>query len=586
MVATFGNKNYLGGYLSYLFLPAVGLMVLAKLRWVKLTFLLTLSLVFAALLALRQDAVWVSLLAAGALAVVGVRWGRLGPLVRRNRAWLLGLFGAFLGIFLVMNVFFGQVEEAVPEEGISLEELFAEASRPFTDRSARIRLFDWQIGLEMARDRPVLGVGLGEYKLSYLPHKAQVWAEGWTQEFADSHVPPAAQAHNDYLQWAAETGILGLLALFFVLGHLAWMGLWGFLRDPMPTCRFLRLAVLAGLGTVGAHAFVDFPFHLPASALATAALVGVLYSPFLNERTWGVGRWGVAWKRFDVRIPLAVGLATLALLLGTLGVREFQANAHMQRAISLVLEWGDFKGAEQVLERSVALSLAPAHNALLLGAIYFMDGRYRESLPLFEAATRGRPSEMAYFLLGQAYLMAGEREEGRKILEELLKMRPRPGIAAEAYRFWELAASPWASELLALQRLTAQRRYDAAAQEIERLLGDPLDPQTRQELRRIQANLALRQGNSSEARRLIEQALQEDPQDLWFALRLAQITVQDGASEEATQALKELRAILVAERESASAELAGTAPSPEQQILRAKLDLIQKIEDEARRLKP
>lgn len=599
MVATFGNKNYLGGYLSYLLLPGIGLMVLAKPRGLKLIFLLAVGLYLGALLLVRQDAVWVALLASGGGLLVGITVWHLWRIVRRNRAWIVALAGSFAFLFLLLMVgvsaLLGGGEATSPAEeaeteGATFEELFAEVSQPFVDRSARIRLFDWRIGLEMLRDHPLLGVGLGAYKLKYLPYKLQVWSESWTREFAEDYAPPAAQAHNDYLQWAAETGLLGVLVLLFALGHLVRIALSGFAREPLPACHFYRLAVLAGLGTIAAHALVDFPFHLPASALVAATLLGLLYSPFLNGPLRGEGQGQDQGQQLPqergthLSLLPAAGMVVLGLLLATLGVREFRANEHMQRGIALALEWSDFRGAQEELERSLALSLAPSHNALLLGAIAFMDGRYAESASLLEQAARGRPSEMAYFLWGQALLMAGELERGREVLDRLLKMRPRPEIAAEAYRFWELAHSPWALELLALQRLVAQKQFTPAQDAIERLRKEPLDAWSRRELLHIEASLAQSLGNAWEAQKILGEALQIDPEDEWAYLRLAQVYLQIGEKEKVRASLTELRSLLKKKQEHLKTELSAGPPSPEQQILRARLDLLRKLQREANRL--
>ncbi len=69
------------------------------------------------------------------------------------------------------------------------------------------RLAHWQAGLRMFDDRPWLGVGIGNYAASYANYPQPHWYE------------PLGHAHNMFINFAAETGLLGLAAfLVFWLG--------------------------------------------------------------------------------------------------------------------------------------------------------------------------------------------------------------------------------------------------------------------------------------------------------------------------------------------------------------------------------
>jgi len=68
------------------------------------------------------------------------------------------------------------------------------------------RLAHWIAGLRMFSDHPLLGVGIGNYALAY-PHY-----------FVTIFTNPLGHAHNYYINIAAETGFIGLVAyLFFIL---------------------------------------------------------------------------------------------------------------------------------------------------------------------------------------------------------------------------------------------------------------------------------------------------------------------------------------------------------------------------------
>jgi O-antigen ligase len=113
--------------------------------------------------------------------------------------------------------------------------------------------------VNMIRDRPLFGFGLGTWSAAY-PAYAR---------FDDGTF--VNQAHNDWAQWAAEGGLpffVMMLAMAGLLVRPAIRSLWGL-----------------GLMAVFVHAFVDYPFQQrPALAAFFFALAGVLRNTACNER--------------------------------------------------------------------------------------------------------------------------------------------------------------------------------------------------------------------------------------------------------------------------------------------------------------
>jgi O-antigen ligase len=111
----------------------------------------------------------------------------------------------------------------------------------------------WHEALVIMVEHPVTGVGPGRF--------AEVSA--LAQEDVDSRY-----ARNEFLQFGAEAGVIGLVLLVLLF-------VWGFLRlllTPRPT-RVTAIAAVA-LAALGMHACVDYVLHFPAVPLAAAALVG------------------------------------------------------------------------------------------------------------------------------------------------------------------------------------------------------------------------------------------------------------------------------------------------------------------------
>lgn len=131
------------------------------------------------------------------------------------------------------------------------------------------RASTWQAALRMFHESPWLGVGLGNYATVYP---------------ALRNGPTAYFAHSAWLEWAAETGSIGLCLL---AGTLAW-GLWSVGRLwewPGPGARRLvRLGIVGGILFAALHGAVDHGVQIPANACLCALLIGLLLGDVEADR--------------------------------------------------------------------------------------------------------------------------------------------------------------------------------------------------------------------------------------------------------------------------------------------------------------
>ncbi|MCU1262027.1 MAG: O-antigen polymerase [Bryobacterales bacterium] len=107
-----------------------------------------------------------------------------------------------------------------------------------------------QSSLDMWRARPVSGWGLGTWRTVY-PSYARI----------DPGVI-VNEAHNDWLQWGCDGGLLAVLAMLALAGWCTLRGfqsVWGF-----------------GVGVVFVHALVDYPFQEPSIMFIAMLLAGLM----------------------------------------------------------------------------------------------------------------------------------------------------------------------------------------------------------------------------------------------------------------------------------------------------------------------
>lgn len=297
----------------------------------------------------------------------------------------------------------------------------------------------------------------GRAAWSYLPLGAGLgaFAPAFTRSRPLGLPYAVLHAHSEPLHAWVELGLPALL-----LG-IAAIRLLGERLVRLRRRSALAFAPAASLIAVACHSLVDFPLHVPAVALATAALAGIAWSGNIAEA-----------READRSHPLAAArltrwsVAGLALLLALVAGTQSLALVAEARAARCIAQ-GDFAAAES--EASRGLWVRPARPALLALAA--------------DAAE-------AEFLLGGG---------GAPVLERALKLREE---------------SHWASPLDAASMVALSRTRDAvgdrigalaAASEATRL--DPASPAPWLAL----AQLWLDSGQGSEAAEAVRQALERFP---------------------------------------------------------------------------
>jgi O-antigen ligase len=114
--------------------------------------------------------------------------------------------------------------------------------------------------IRMSRQRPLLGWGLGTFRDVY-PQFRSFYSDLVVNE-----------AHNDYLQFLAETGICGSLIILWFLGIVCRNSLWKIRYWPANINGAVGLAALISMTGILVHSFVDFNLQVPANALMSYAI--------------------------------------------------------------------------------------------------------------------------------------------------------------------------------------------------------------------------------------------------------------------------------------------------------------------------
>ena len=231
MYSVFGNQNLLGGYLA-LAVPLLWLELQSEEAQARRV----------------SQRIWKALL----LGVV-----LLGLILSGSRsAWLAAAVGGFAAHFFVRRLYRRYriglaVLLAASAVGMSFSwewtaHRVLQTGRP-TDTGARLRLWFWDTAYRMWGDHFWFGVGLGNF-----PYRSPIYA-GAALEASPTHAWNdllIEHAHNEYLNFLAEVGLIGVLPLLWFVLRLHW-------RAVVQTFVIVSAAVFS---------FFSSPFHSVAHA--------------------------------------------------------------------------------------------------------------------------------------------------------------------------------------------------------------------------------------------------------------------------------------------------------------------------------
>ncbi len=288
--------------------------------------------------------------------------------------------------------------------------------RLYNRNSGDERLTAWAVALAMVERRPLVGVGLGNFKVAWPERRAALGrAPGAAERSWLVAMPRVTRAHNEFLQLAAEAGLVGL-GLVAAAGLLA---AWRWRRAFLALDAFARrdqLLMLAGLNVAAVHALLSFPAHLPATAAALALPAGALASRYLAAAPLAA-----------VRLPAGRPVAAAALLaaagLAAGALHEFRADLRQRRALDL---WaaGRLVEARPLLADAVSARLWPGTGLVHAGVAEVVLGDPRRAEELLRASLRTEPTPEALLQLAELLRDRGAGAEALALLDRLDAAHP------------------------------------------------------------------------------------------------------------------------------------------------------------------
>ena len=269
---TYSNRNHFAGYLEMTLAIGIGLLLAGltdrraenwrqflrqTLEWLlspKMVLRLSLCVLVIALTTthsrMGNTAFFSALLIAGVIGIVLSRHATRNTIVLLASLVVIDL--------LIVGSWFGVERLAQRLEQTTTEEL-----RQRENPAAH--------AVTMIRDYPVFGAGPGTFYISFEAYRPEAVVDYYDY------------AHNDYVQFASESGLLGfaLLGGFVVLSLVAALRAQWTRRDPL--MRGMSFASIMGVTAILIHSAFDFNLQIPANASYFMVLLALAWISLYHD---------------------------------------------------------------------------------------------------------------------------------------------------------------------------------------------------------------------------------------------------------------------------------------------------------------
>jgi len=268
----------------------------------------------------------------------------------------------------------------------------------------------WLDTITMIKDRPVFGVGSGNYGLTFEDYRQRC------QAVRVKTVHP----HNEYLELLAEHGMVGCVLVLCLLLSISRQMIRFILNSPRPYHALPAVALLGAMAGTAVHGFFDFELRIFPNAMMLSLLAGCAAAPLMQTvPSKHPQRNTVVQWIFVLMVVLAAGWS--AQVMGSAWVRvwgdKFFSEQKFQRAGSF------YKTAEKIDPQNW-------HAQLGLGQIYYHYRYYelnparkhewalKEQAAYTEAYQTNTKIENVVYGLGCVELFLGNRDKGLDYLRQ------------------------------------------------------------------------------------------------------------------------------------------------------------------------
>jgi len=267
--STFINPNHASIYIEF-FIPVLFLLLLYKNNHrTKTLYSIVLTCALSFLYILSSFGTLLAVFLALSLAVfILAKYANFFFVLKKNSRYLVAILTGAAALILIYTFF------AAP--ALQKEKSLSSITQKHTHAQ---RLAIYVKSNNAIKDNPFSGFGYGAFRSGILPYISE------TQSITNhSEHLYYQETHNDFIQQFTETGIINGLLYISFFGIILFLGLSSLKNKKLSEKNIFIFSISSGLLVLILHAFIDFPFHLPASSLLIYLGSGFILSSTANKK--------------------------------------------------------------------------------------------------------------------------------------------------------------------------------------------------------------------------------------------------------------------------------------------------------------
>lgn len=408
VISTIGQKNWTSNYLALIFSLMFSYFLLEKTKRIKILYFIILSIIYAALMICQSRGIWISISLTSIFAIYIILKFKLVKTFKENQNWLILLALTFLIITIIYST-----DNPLNKSAITVTER-AMSTFDEKDPSINTRLLIWGTTLDMIKDRPILGSGIGTFKINYLNYQAE-----FLQDNPDyiKYWGHAREAHNEYLQMGVELGIIGLgifLSILFAFYNIIIKYL---KKENDDKKKIIVFGLLLGVICFLINSLFTFPLHVPALGSTFFIIVGltIVYlkdfslSKFSNSKNENKSIIKKQNSRLTILFTILIFLVMI-FVIDFLVIRPYFAEVYAYKGReSLAL--AKYNNALSDFEYATKLDPYNGRVLLNLGATYYNLGFFEKAEKTLQQSKKYYNDRNIYRNLGLCYMQLERVQE-------------------------------------------------------------------------------------------------------------------------------------------------------------------------------
>lgn len=421
LTSTIGQKNFVSNYLGLIFPLIFFYFLLQRTKRNKIFFFVFLSIIYTNLMICQSRGIWISIISTVLIGIFLIYKFKLFKIFQNNRKWLFLLLFSFLLITIIYST-----DNPLNKSAITIPQRVIST---FDEQNPSIytRLLMWKTTFNMIKDKPILGSGIGTFKMNYLNYQAKILKDNpYYIKFSGN----AREAHNEYLQMWAELGIVGL-GLFLLIFYFFYKTVFIFLKRKLNIeNKIIVLGLFMGITCFLIHSLFAFPLHVPAlgSSFFVIMSLTIVYISNFNlsesEKEKNIRKIDLKILKLNINYVVVLILVIMLIAIGFLVIKPYIAELYYFKGMRYRV---NSNYAEALPNFDYAAQLDPYNGRILLalGTTYYNLNIQFKAEEILQKAKNYINNRNVFRNLGLSYMKNGNYKKAEIEFKHAIYLDPK-----------------------------------------------------------------------------------------------------------------------------------------------------------------